>query len=82
MRININPVNVETEGGVVVCSEADVSVAVSSSVAIRVVPVGPDGKEYPEGTMGVVGTQDQQDIVDFMASLAVSLDSLLEARGI
>lgn len=82
MRINVNPINIETESGAVTCTEAEVSVAISSSVAIRVTPVGPDGKEYMEHSLGVVGTQDQQDIVDFMSSVAKSLDVLLEVRGI
>lgn len=78
MRISIEPVVIDD----IVCTEAEVSVAVSNSVAIRVVPVDAEGNEHPAAAMGVVGTQDQEDIVTFMADLTTAVDALLAARGI
>lgn len=78
MRLSINPVVVED----VTCTEAEVSVAVSNSVAIRIVPVSPAGVEYQEAALGVVGDSDQADIAVFLTSVAAATSALLTARGI
>lgn len=77
MRIAITPVTVDD----VLCSEAEVSVAVSSSVALRAVPVDADGNEHPDGTIGVVGDVNQEDIATFLAQVSAAAGQLLEARG-
>jgi hypothetical protein len=81
MRINLNA-TVDTEDGPVQCSEAEVSVAVSNSVAIRIVPVDGGGNEYPLSAIGVVGTSDQEDIAQFMSAVTSATIDLLEQRGI
>lgn len=81
MRIAINPINVETDAGLVLCAEAEVSVAVSNTVAIRIVPVGPDGTEYSNNATGIVGGADQPDIETFLLELAASSLKLMQSRG-
>jgi hypothetical protein len=54
MRVDIPTVKVQTPSGEVLCKQADVSFALSESVAMRVVPVGPDGTEYPEATQAML----------------------------
>jgi NACalpha-BTF3-like transcription factor len=82
MKININTVNIETEDGNVACSEAEVSVAISNSVAMRIVPVDANGTEYPNNALGVVGDMSQEDIALFMAQVASAAADLMGARGI
>lgn len=77
MRIAINPIMVDD----VECSEAEVSVAVSSSVALRAVPVDADGNEHPDGTIGVVGDSSAPDIATFLSQVSEAVGQLLEARG-
>lgn len=77
MRIAITPITVDD----VLCSEAEVSVAVSSSVAMRAVPVDADGNEHPDATIGVVGDASAPDIAAFLAQVSEAAGQLLEARG-
>lgn len=77
MRIEINPITVND----VLCSEVEVSVAVSSSVALRAVPVDTEGNEHPDGTIGVVGDASQEDVATFLAQVSAAAGQLLEARG-
>lgn len=77
MRIPITPIIVDdTE-----CAEADVSVAVSSSVAIRIVPIDTDGVEHPTAAAGVVGDPTQPDIAAFMDAVTAAVIELLATRG-
>lgn len=78
MRIAINPIMIND----IECSEAEVSVAISSSVAIRVVPVDAGGIEYPDAFMGVVGTTAEEDILTFFNSVSNAVSTLLGGRGI
>lgn len=78
MRIPISPVTVDG----IECIEAEVSVAVSSSVAIRVVPVDAAGTEYPDAFLGVVGDTSQSDVAAFLSQVSEATQQLLEARGI
>ena len=78
MRIPIAAVEVDD----VTCSEAVVSVAVSNSVAVRVVPVDGEGTEYPEAAVGVVGTSDDADVAVFMGAVRDAVSALLAARGV
>lgn len=82
MRITVNPIIVETESGPITCTEADVSVAVSSSVAMRLVPVDGAGNLYPDQAQGIVGTNDQADIATFLATVAEASRVLAVGRGI
>lgn len=78
MRLPINPVTVDDA----TCVEAEVSVAVSNSVAIRVVPVDAEGVEHPDGAVGVVGTADTDDIAVFLAVVGEATAALLAHRGV
>lgn len=78
MRIQIDPVTVDGN----VCSEAEVSVAVSSTVAMRVVPVDGDGTEYPEAAVGVVGGEESEDVAAFLSAVREAAVALLDGRGI
>lgn len=82
MRIVINPVVVHTESGDVSCSEAEASVAVSNSTAIRLVPVGSDGTEYPDAALGIVGDQSVTDIAEFMSTVQAAVTTLAQSRGL
>lgn len=82
MNININPVTVVTDAGPVLCTSANVSVAVSSSTAIRLVPVGPNGVEFPDAAMGIVGGETEADVAVFMVSVAAAVSTLAQGRGI
>jgi hypothetical protein len=78
MRIPFGPVTIEDQ----VCSEAEVSVAVSSTVAMRVVPVDAEGVEYPDGAVAVVGGDDVDDVAVFMAAVRDAAIALLDGRGV
>ena len=83
MRITLsNPITVSTDNGDVSCSEAEISVAVSNSVAVRIVPVDVDGNEYPDAATGVVGTGDQDDISTFMDEVSAAVTVLIANRGL
>jgi hypothetical protein len=79
MRISIPPI--ETDRGTP-CTEANASVAISSSVAIRVVPVDPDGVEHPEVTQTIVGGPNVPDIAALMATVAAAVEAVLEDRAV
>ena len=78
MRVPFGPVTVDD----VVCSEAEVSVAVSSTVAMRVVPVDGDGIEHPDAALAVVGGDDVEDVTVFLAAVRDAAVVLLEGRGV
>lgn len=81
MRIQINPITVQTESGNVVCTEAEVSVAISNSVAIRVVPIDGSGTEYPGAFMGVVGTPEMDTaIADYLTSVNALTEALVNSK--
>jgi hypothetical protein len=82
MRITVNPITVDTDSGPVVCTEAEVSVAVSSSVAMRLVPVDSSANLYPDQAQGIVGTGDDADIATFLATVAEASRVLAVGRGI
>lgn len=81
MRIQIKPTTVQTETGSAVCTEAEVSVALSNSVAIRVVPVDGSGTEHPEAFTGVVGTPEMDAaIADYVSSVTALTEALVNAK--
>jgi uncharacterized protein (UPF0210 family) len=77
MRIQINPVEVDG----VVTDVAEVSVAVSSSVAVRVVPVV-DGVPVESAGFGVVGRVGDESTDHFLAAVADAVQVLLAERGV
>lgn len=78
MRIPFGPVTVEDQ----VCSEAEVSVAVSSTVAMRVVPVDGEGVEHPDAAVSVVGGDDVADVAVFLSAVRDAAIALLEGRAV
>lgn len=78
MRLPIQPLTVDG----ITCTAAEVSVAVSNSTAIRVVPVDANGLEYPDGALGIVGTADQPDTAAFLDAVATATAALIAGRGI
>ncbi len=82
MQIVVNPIIVPTESGDVSCTIAEVSVAVSNSTAIRLVPVGPDSTEYPDAALGIVGSYGEPDITAFMNAVQVAVTTLAHDRGL
>jgi uncharacterized protein (UPF0210 family) len=77
MRIQIKPVEVDG----VVTDVAEVSVAVSSSVAVRVVPVV-DGVPVESAGFGVVGRVGDPATDHFLLSVADAVQVLLAERGV
>jgi hypothetical protein len=77
MRIQINPVTIDE----VTCTEAEVSVAVSTGTAIRAVPVDSEGTQYPNNPIAVVGREGTPDIDVFMNKVATAVQELLSGRG-
>lgn len=82
MRIDIIPVTVDTPDGPVICSTADASVAVSTSTAIRLVPVDANGNQYPDAALGIVGDDTIPDVAAFMATVQTAVTDLARSRGI
>lgn len=77
MRITINPIMVDET----TCSEVEVSVAASSTVAIRAVPVDAEGVEHPSGVIGIVGDANQSDIAEFLTQISTAVEKLFGGRG-
>ena len=77
MKINIKPVTLE-DG--TVCSEGRLSAALSDSVAIRVVPVDPDGVEHPEATQSVVGGPDDYAVAAFQDVIKPYFETLIKSK--
>jgi uncharacterized protein (UPF0210 family) len=77
MRVSISPVEVNG----VVTDVAEASVAVSSSVAVRVVPVV-DGVPVESAGFGVVGRVGDESTDHFLLSVADAVQVLLAERGV
>jgi hypothetical protein len=77
MRVSIKPIEVEGQ----VTEVAEVSVALSSSVAIRVVPVVDDVPVESAG-FGVVGSRGQSDTDALLGAVGEALSVFLEGRGV
>lgn len=73
MRITISPVTIDGQ----VCTEAELSVAVSNSVAIRAVPVDGNNVEHPDGALACVGDESNPAIAAFMATVRDGAAALL-----
>lgn len=81
MRLSINPIICQTEAGSMTCTEAEVSLAVSDTLAIRLVPVDADGTEYPDAASAIVGDSRDPEIAAFLEALTSALINLLSGRG-
>jgi hypothetical protein len=77
MRIHINPVEVEGQ----TTNVADVSLAVSSSVAVRVVPVVGDAP-MESAAFGVVGSSSQPDVEALLGAVGDAVAVFLAGRGV
>lgn len=78
MRIPISPVDVDG----VVCSEAEVSVAASSSASIRLVPVDASGVEYPQAALGLVAIVGETESDALLAAIGDAVAVFVTARGV
>lgn len=76
MVINFNS-TVETEEGVIECSEANASIAISSSIAVRLVPIDSNGNEYPEAASSLVGTLDADNFQELASQIKLALEELV-----
>jgi hypothetical protein len=77
MRVSIKPVEVDG----VTTDVGEVSVALSSSVAVRVVPVVDDVPVESAG-FGVVGVEGQSDTDVLLAAVGDALGVFLAGRGV
>lgn len=77
MHIQIFPMDVDG----VLCCEAEVSVSISNSVAIRIVPIGANGEEQIDATLAIVGDHTDPEIDNFMASVRDLVQGLAESKG-
>lgn len=76
MNISINSINIDGQ----VANEGSIYVAVSDSVAIRIVPVI-DGIEYPDHSFGLVGTVESADTVLLLDAVRDAVQSYADGRG-
>lgn len=77
MRVHILPIEVEGQ----VTDVAEVSLALSSSVAVRVVPVV-DGVPMESAGFGLVGSVGQADVDALMSAVGEALQAFLAGRGV
>jgi hypothetical protein len=84
--VDIPKLDVTTPTGTVECRRADVSIAVSDSVAMRVVPLGPDGTAYPDDAKAVLipgdGRDNERDpqMRQFLAAVQVAARNILRDK--
>lgn len=82
MQIEILPVTVTAEdGSSVVTTTANAYLAVSNSIAIRVVPVDSAGTEYPDATIGIVGPPTQPGLAEAYDGFTTIVQALVAAYG-
>lgn len=77
MNIEIRPINIDDK----IAVEGVISVAVSDSVAIRIVPII-DGVEHPDHALGLVGTADSDDTVTLLAAVRDAVQTFATGRGV
>lgn len=83
MLVDITPITVTLpDGTTVICQQANTSAAISSSLAMTVIPTDASGNEYPDAAIGLVGASDQADIATFLAAVTAATSTLLTGRGI
>jgi hypothetical protein len=81
MKIPLDPPQiVQTEDGPVSCAEGNIHVAVSTGVAIRIVPVGPDGTAYPKSPIAIVDRGTSPDVQAFIGVCNPALIDLVNGR--
>ncbi len=72
MNISIQPINCNGFD----CRTANVSLAVSNSIALRLVPVDEAGAEYPDFEKSIVGEGGDPAIATFLATLRDAVTTL------
>ena len=81
MKMLLDPPQIVlTDAGPVSCVEGEVSVSVSAGVAIRIVPVGPDGMRYPASPIAIADRGSSPDVQAFIAACVVPLSELVTGR--
>lgn len=78
MRITIPAVVVDG----ITCTEGEASLSVSTSVALRVVPVDADGIEYPAATITVVGNSGSEDIAQLVSTVKDAVETVITERSV
>lgn len=77
MNISIRPIQIDGR----TATEGTISVALSDSVAIRIVPVI-DGVEQPDHALGLVGTADTDDTTVLLAAVRDAVQTFATGRGV
>jgi hypothetical protein len=77
MNITILPIDIDGQ----TATEGVISVAVSDSVAIRIVPII-DGVEYPDSALGLVGADETADTVVLLNAVRDAVQSFVTGRGV
>lgn len=77
MNITILPIDIDGQ----TATEGIMSVAVSNSVAIRIVPTI-DGIEYPEDAFGLVGADETPDTIVLLNAVRDAVQSFVTGRGV
>lgn len=86
MIVDIPKLDITTPTGTVACRSADVSIAISDSVAMRVVPIGPDGTQFPAEARSVLipgdGRDNERDpqMRQFLAAVQVAARNILRDK--
>tara|TARA_R110000868_G_scaffold90171_1_gene250606 strand:- start:3555 stop:3788 length:234 start_codon:yes stop_codon:yes gene_type:complete len=76
MNITIVPIDIDGQ----TATEGIISVAVSESVAIRIVPII-DGSEYPDYALGLVGADGTPDTVVLLNAVRDAVQCFVSGRG-
>lgn len=76
MNITILPIDIDGQ----TATEGIISVAVSESVAIRIVPII-GGIEYAEYALGLVGSDETPDTVALLEAVRNAVQSFVSGRG-
>jgi len=82
MIVDIQPITVSNDTDSFVCSTARVTIAMSDSVAIQLIPIDSQGNEHPLFSKGIVGTSTSEDLSDFFTNVYAELIKLLDSKGL
>jgi len=82
MIIDIQPITVSSDTTSFVCSTARVSVAISDSIAIQLIPIDVDGVEHPLFSKGLVGEKTSDEFSEFFTDVKAALTQLLHLKGL
>lgn len=76
MRLPISPITVDDT----VCTEAEVMLAFSDSIALRADPVGADGTVFQSHTISIVGGPESVDVATFIDTVKAAMVVLISGR--